>query len=428
VGAIASAALAALWPKNKRDVWPTIEKRAKELIAKMIDEDNLNKLKLELDGLKNVVAELADYEPGTERSRRQFQIVLNFFENKRPLFCDPRNVAGKMPFFVEMASLHLAFLKARCDDPASISKHPVGAEELNKWKNHLSETIQSYYAYASKGWGEVQKIRSDSITFEPIWAGTFVHDRFLPEEKTYKYFTTPGKLDRDHFWCVASRKLVLENQWNLAFFEKYMVPAYGWLALDLLKAPSRWYEHAPALDCWLLGLQEKETDPNRFKPFPLHDKAGGHAWWSDQDYSVWEYGRLEWLDVAYKDTIAGISAQFADKEAIQSRLTEPTPPRRDYGDPSGGGFRADHLNARLAVPPGRYVEKIRARVDYGLIGLQLIFDDGSMSPDIQTDASRANKGIEQIAAVTDYGVRSLTIGERCSALKVGLVPKNQITV
>jgi hypothetical protein len=419
VGGLAATIVGLLWPKNRRDVWPSIEARATELVARMIDEENLARLKLELDGLKNLVSDLADYEKDTDRSRRQFQIVLSFFDDRRPLFCVPGKMAGNMPFFMEMASMHLAFLKARCDNPASITKGPVGDEELGKWKTHLADMITLYHQSALEGYKALQKSRSEAIQYEPIWSGVVVWDRFQARESRYTYAVTPGSLN-DQIWCSRSRRLVLEDEWNREFFKKYMIPAYGWLGLDARKAPSEWHTHSPALESWLLGLQEKQQDPHHYKPFPIHDEHGGHAWWSDKDYSVTGSGKLEWLHVWYSDTIDAIAAKFAGKDPITSRISEPKP----HEDPPQSAPKAGKQE-RLVVPQGRYLEQLRARIDFNLVGLQVIYSDHSKWA-IETDAARAGRGTWYSAAMTDYGVGSLTLGERCSGIKVGLVPKGQL--
>ena len=421
-GGIASSILGILWPKNKRDVWPSIEERARTLIASMIDENNLKALKSELDGLKNLVTDLQNYEKHTALARTQLQTVLNFFNDRAPLFCDKTNVVGTMPYFVQMASMHLSFLKARCDDPASLSSKPVPANELTAWKDDLKEKINYYIGVAEKGFAAVYKKRCDSIGFEltSLGGGIKVHDRFLSDEKIYEYYHLPGKYFIFNFcFCATARKIVISNRFYWDFLNQYMVPAWGWRQLDPYAPTKSWNAGSPRQSYWLVGLQNQQVDPELYVPFPMDqgliDVLNRHDFgrYDRSNPTVSESGRLEYLSVCYGDAIDFIDMKFAGKHSVEQGSQRR---RRD-----GGWDQPQQKDCYLlSVPDKQWVTGVEARVADKLIAMRLLFDDESTSVWANGDAL---KGESQVASFTDYVVSELAIADCCSAIRVGLTPK-----
>ena len=110
--------------------------------------------------------------------------------------------------------MHLSFLKARCDDPSSLSSKPVSDTELKAWKDELKTKIGSYVEVAEKAFCTVCQKRSDMIGFERIslGGGIRVHDRFFSDEKVYEYYHLPGKYSIFSFcFCATARKIVINN-------------------------------------------------------------------------------------------------------------------------------------------------------------------------------------------------------------------------
>ena len=389
-GAIASKIILLFWPENKEDVWGSIEDRARNLIRSMIDEERLSLLRRELDGLGNDIKQLCVYKPHTEPARRQFQDIINAFEKRQPLFCNPADPLGTLPLLVEMATMHLVFLKARCDDPSSIDEKPTDEETLKNYKDHLSKQIAYYHSQVETAWRDAHSKRMAMLKLttgsNPSWRT--VTDGLTGKEYTYADSATgyhPGMGDQ-------ARWVTLINDWELATLESYLVPAHSWRMLDPYKPMRNWSDDLDPVNRWLLNLQDKPYDRNNY----------------DFQSKVTSAGRIEYFDVWHGTTIERIEVKCAGKTPV-----------------GNGTATSKHKRERIAVPAGRYVNQVKAELIDKMVSFGVVLDDGT-STVIKSEASGRRDGKWQTASFPEYGLGALGIGERCCALQITMLPVKKL--
>jgi hypothetical protein len=383
-GTIASKVLLLFWPENKDDVWPSIEKRATELINKMINKEKLKSLNAELQGLKDVIKGLTDYEPDTDNARHQFQDILNFLGQRQPQFCDPADPLSTLPLMVEWATLHVVFLKARCDNPASISEKPVSDETLQTWKNRLHEKIVYYHTQVLEAWTKAHSMRMAMIKVtsgsNPTWYT--VADGLDDKEYTYTASATGHALG----YGETARRISLVNRWELETMEKYLVAAEMWRMLDPIAPVKNWADDQNPALCWLLNMQEKPYDQHSYNPSSL----------------VKAEGRIEHIDVWHGQTIERIEVKCVGKAAV--------------GNGNAAGTRT-----RIDVPRGRYVKQIEAGLLDKMVTFSVLLDDGKRF-NVNSAMSNDRYVRTQKAAYPEFGVAAVQIAERCCALCVTMSP------
>ena len=376
-GKMAASILLYFWPETEKETWEKIEGRAHALINGMFDEKKLQDLKLELQGLKNVVYQLSLYEKHSDTAQRQLQSVINFFEDRQPFFHDKTNLLGTMPFFIEMATMHLIFLKARCDDPKAISKDPVSDATLEGWKNHLHNKIEEYRVDAQACWESATRIRRSMIESRNLE----VYDKLTKKSFEYGHPAGVGSSEVNKL----ARVYTLQSEWELAYYQKYMLPALAWRQLDPYNPTPAWADAGAQLNFWLLGLQNKRLDTHRYS---LENMRGST-------------GKLEYLDIWSGKTTEYIEAKFVGQNLV------------------GNGVKQGRVD-RINVPAGQYVKTLSAKFDDKVFAIALTFSNGERVEVASQEAGRLGTWYD--AQFPEYGIGGIRISDHCAGILATLQP------
>jgi hypothetical protein len=150
-GPFISGLVSLLWKEDssQEDVWNTIKERVEALVDKKISTNNLEQLKLNLIGLKNVVDDytLSASDKGSSKQyiSEKFNIAIGQFESLEPFFMakedDPQLF---IPLFTQFSNLYLGILR----EGAIFGTEWTWSEvDVKRTRQKLTSKIQEYSTY-----------------------------------------------------------------------------------------------------------------------------------------------------------------------------------------------------------------------------------------------------------------------------------------
>jgi len=190
--------LGLFWKDSGGSLIEQVRDYVRSVAKQMIDEEFLNNLTKEMEGIKNVIKQYAQATPGADKGQWMTS-MLQKLEASQPNFFDLRAPEKTLPHFLTLGTMHLSALRERYDNFEKLyNKKPDNPAELLA---DLQDRVKLYVAGGTTARHKTLEWRLKYIEFSQQMVyvdGRPHHDVFVVEDKYdgFRYVADTGKFDR----------------------------------------------------------------------------------------------------------------------------------------------------------------------------------------------------------------------------------------
>ncbi|CAF1205465.1 unnamed protein product [Didymodactylos carnosus] len=152
VGGFYSFILDQLWPDGRTNYWEEVKHEVMRAIGEAIDHERLRGVELQLQGIKGNIAEVASISNPSQRCEK-VTTINSLIVHIRPHFMCDDNKLATFPYFLSLATLHIAILKSQF-----ILRDTIDNRQL------LIKYVREYVEYAHRIFPELVQHRLGKIT------------------------------------------------------------------------------------------------------------------------------------------------------------------------------------------------------------------------------------------------------------------------
>jgi hypothetical protein len=190
--------LGLLWKDAGGSLLEQVRDYVRSVVKQMIDEEFLNNLAKDMEGIKNVIQQYALATPGADKGQWMTS-MLQKLEAAQPNYFDQRAPEKTLPYFLTLGTMHLSALRERYDNFEQLyGKKPDNPAQLLK---DLQDRVTLYVNGANTARVKTLEWRLKYIEFYSKVAyvnGSPHHDVFIVEDKydDFRHVADTGQIDR----------------------------------------------------------------------------------------------------------------------------------------------------------------------------------------------------------------------------------------
>ncbi|KAF5637699.1 hypothetical protein F52700_4401 [Fusarium sp. NRRL 52700] len=186
-----------------------LEEGLKDFARDLIDQKSIETLRKKTRGLVDAYRQYDALSPGEDKAE-WLNALLVWFATNREFYCDTDSPAKTLPYFVTMATMHLAVLRDRCYRYREITKREPNQHDLGGFKAGLEKAIAECSQMASVIRRDCMKWRLSQVQDGEEWTSV----------KSFGDSATTTKLSRN-----LIRWVTVEYQRQL---DEVLAPTYHW--------------------------------------------------------------------------------------------------------------------------------------------------------------------------------------------------------